>query len=76
MGNLYDFLLKLETSNLLIEGIKSGAISSNHKTWYEMAKEYKSKLSKRPGQSSEILHELSIKYGLSWNRCYQIIKKF
>lgn len=74
--NLYDFCLALETHGLLSEGVKVGAVSPSVATWFKMTKDYKKAKSKPGFVQKETLHELSQKYGVTYNWVYQIVSKF
>ncbi len=73
--NLYDFCLKLETLGMLTDGVKVGAVSSSTATWFKLMKDYKKAKSKPGFKQSEVLHELSTKYGVTYNWAYQIVSK-
>ncbi len=73
--NLYDFCLELEKKGLLITGVRVGAVSSSTATWFKLMKDYKAAKKRNGFKQSEVLHELSTKYGVTYNWAYQIVSK-
>lgn len=74
--NLYDFCLRLETMGMLTDGVKVGAVSPSIATWFNLMKEYKAAKKRSGFKQSEVLHDLSAKYGVTYNWAYQIVSKF
>lgn len=73
--NLYDFCLQLETLGILTDGVKVGAVSAQHATWFKLMKEFKAAKSKPGFNKTETLHELSVKHRISYDWAYRIVSK-